>query len=212
MTDAYNRTVQLSTDFIGNGDPLGWFEALYATANGDPTTVPWAKLTPNPLLVEWLNQHPIVGKTAVVIGCGLGDDAEELSKRDIQVTAFDISESAIAWCKKRFPDSPVNYHIADLFQLALGTFDFVLESYTIQAMPPELRAQAMPKIAELVAPSGQLLVICRGREPEQPLTTVPFPLTRMELSGFTQAGLHEVEFEDLNEPDTVRRWRVQYRG
>ncbi|BAS57625.1 putative thiopurine S-methyltransferase [Leptolyngbya boryana NIES-2135] len=212
MTDASTRTVQLATDFIGKGDPLGWFEELYATANGDPTTVPWARLTPHPLFVEWLNQHSLVGKTAIVIGCGLGDDAEELAKRGMEVTAFDISETAIAWCKKRFPDSSVNYQVADLFQLALGKFDFVLESYTIQAMPPELRAQAIPKIAELVAESGQLLVICLGREPEQPLATVPFPLTKIELSGFTQAGLHEVKFEDLNEPETVRRWRVQYQG
>ncbi|MCU0552808.1 MAG: class I SAM-dependent methyltransferase [Leptolyngbya sp. Prado105] len=210
MTDAYTRTVQLATEFIENDDPLGWFEALYATANEDPTTVPWAKLAPNPLLLAWLDQHSIDGKRAIVIGCGLGDDAEELAKRGLQVTAIDISESAIAWCKKRFPDSLVNYQTADLFNLTFGKFDFVLEAYTIQAMPPALRAQALPKIAQLVA--GQLLVITRGREPEQSLTTVPFPLTKMELSGFTQAGLQEVEFEDLNEPETVRRWIVQYRG
>jgi 2-polyprenyl-3-methyl-5-hydroxy-6-metoxy-1,4-benzoquinol methylase len=209
MTDAYQRTVRLSTDFIENGDPLGWFEELYSTANQDPATVPWARLTTNPLFAEWLEHNSIPGKTALVVGCGLGDDAEELAKRGLEVTAFDISESAIVWCRKRFPNSSVNYQTANLFQLS-GKFDFVLEAYTIQAMPPELRAQAIPKIAELVA--GQLLVITRGREPEQSLTSVPFPLTKLELSGFTQAGLQEVEFEDFNEPETVRRWRVLYRG
>lgn len=213
MTDAYDRTVRLSTDFIENGDPLGWFEALYATANDDPATIPWARLTANPLFVEWLERHSIVGNRALVVGCGLGDDAEELAKRGLQVTGFDISETAIAWCNKRFPNSTVNYIRADLFNFPnLGQFDFALEACTIQAMPPELRAQAIPKIAELVAPSGQLLVISRGREPDQPLTTVPFPLTKIELSGFVQAGLHEVEFEDFDEPGTVRRFRVQYRG
>ncbi|MGG6268197.1 class I SAM-dependent methyltransferase [Leptolyngbya sp. AN10] len=213
MTDAYTRTVQLSTEFIENGDPLGWFEALYATANGDPNAVPWARLTPNALLLDWLDRDLIRGKTAIVIGCGLGDDAEELAKRGLNVTGFDISESAIAWCDRRFPNSPVTYQVADLFALPeawKGTFDFVLESYTIQAMPPELRAKAIPKIAELVASSGQLLVICRGREPEQDLTTVPFPLTKAELIGFQQAGLSEMEFEDLAEPGTVRRFRVRY--
>ncbi|MBW4442964.1 MAG: class I SAM-dependent methyltransferase [Plectolyngbya sp. WJT66-NPBG17] len=213
MTDAFTRTVQLSTEFIENGDPLGWFEALYATANGDPTAVPWARLTANALVLEWLDRGLIRGKKAIVIGCGLGDDAEELAKRGLEVTAFDISESAIAWCRKRFPNSPVSYQVADLFALLeawKGAFDFVLESYTIQAMPPELRSQVIPKIAELVAASGQLLVICRGREPEQPLTTVPFPLTRTELAGFEQAGLSAVEFEDLCEPETVRRFRILY--
>ncbi|MER3435922.1 MAG: SAM-dependent methyltransferase [Leptolyngbya sp. ERB_1_1] len=214
MTDAFTRTVQLSTEFIENGDPLGWFEALYATANGDPAAIPWARLTPNALLLEWLDRRLICGKTAIVIGCGLGDDAEELAKRGFEVTGFDISESAIEWCRKRFPDSLVTYQVADLFALPeawKSAFDFVLESYTIQAMPPEVRSQAIPKIAELVAGSGQLLVMCRGREPEQLLTTVPFPLTKAELAGFGQAGLSEVEFEDLSEPETVRRFRVLYK-
>ncbi|MBE9011473.1 class I SAM-dependent methyltransferase [Pseudanabaenaceae cyanobacterium LEGE 13415] len=213
MTDAYTRTVQLSTEFIENGDPLGWFEALYATANGDPTAVPWARLTPNALLLDWLDRGLIRGKTAIVIGCGLGDDAEELAKRGLSVTGFDISESAIAWSHQRFPNSPVTYEVADLFALPeawKGRFDFVLESYTIQAMPPELRTKAIPKIAELVAPSGQLLVICRGREPDQDLSAVPFPLTKTELLGFQRSGLSEVEFEDFAEPETVRRFRVLY--
>lgn len=220
MTDTFTRTVQLSTEFIKNGDPLGWFEALYSTANGDPNAVPWARLTPNVLVLEWLNRQLIPSKKAVkrakgiVIGCGLGDDAEELAKRGLEVTGFDISESAIEWCQKRFPTSPVTYEVADLFTLPeawKGAYDFVLESYTIQAMPPELRSRAIPKIAELVAESGELWVICRGREPEQPLTTVPFPLTKGELAGFDQAGLSEVEFEDLCEPGTIRRFRVLYR-
>ena len=212
MTDAFTRTVQLSTEFIENGDPLGWFEALYAAAKGDPAAVPWARLTPNAMVLEWLDRGLITGKKVVVIGCGLGDDAEELANRGFDVTAFDISQSAIAWCQNRFPDSSVTYVIADLFALPdtwNGAFDFVLECYTIQAMPPELRSNAIPKIAGLVAKSGQLLVVCRGRGSDQPLTTVPFPLTKAELAGFEQAGLNAVVFEDLSEP--IRRFRVQYR-
>lgn len=213
MTDAYTRTVQLATEAIENGDPLGWFETLYATANGDPTAVPWARLTPNALLLAWLDRGLIRGKKALVVGCGLGDDAEELAKRGLDVTGFDISESAIAWCNQRFPNSSVTYEVADLFALPeawKGAFDFVIESFTIQSMLPELRTKAIPKIAELVAESGQLLVICLGREPEQALTTIPFPLTKAELAGFEHAGLSLVEFEDLAEPETVRRFRVLY--
>ena len=50
---------------------------------------------------------------ALIIGCGLGDDAEALAKLGFEVTAFDISTSAIAWCQQRFPDSTVNYLVAD---------------------------------------------------------------------------------------------------
>ena len=215
--DARTRTIQLADAFIQNGDPLGWFEQLYATAEGDPATVPWAHLVPNPVLTEWLEANQISGngKAAIVVGCGLGDDAEMLAERGFEVTAFDISPTAIAWCQQRFPNSLVTYTVANLFATSetwQHRFDFVLESYTIQAMPPELRAQAIPKIADLISETGQLLVICRGREPAQPLTTVPFPLTKAELQGFQQAGLTEIKFEDFFEQDSqpVRRFRVLY--
>jgi len=63
-----------------------------------------------------------------VVGCGLGDDAEALAQQGFQVTAFDISPTAIAWCEKRFPDSQVKYQVADLFALDPAwhhKFDFV---------------------------------------------------------------------------------------
>ena len=47
------------------------------------------------------------GKKALKIGCGLGDDAEYLTETGMEVTAFDISETAIRWCHERFPDSRV---------------------------------------------------------------------------------------------------------
>lgn len=215
--DARTRTIQLAQEFIDNGDPLGWFEQLYATANGDPNTVPWARLTPHPDLLDWLDRQQIrgEGKPAIVVGCGLGDDAEELAKRGFEVTAFDISPTAIAWCQHRFPNSSVTYSVADLFATPEAWhrhYEFVLESYTIQAMPPELRAQAIPKIANLVADSGRLLVICRGREPEQPLTTVPFPLSKDELTEFQRAGLTEVGFDEVVAQENLldRRFRILY--
>ena len=43
-----------------------------------------------------------------------------------------------------------------------GCFHFVLESCTLQVLPPHLREQAMRRIASFVAPGGTLLVIARG--------------------------------------------------
>lgn len=92
-----------------------WFEVLYAEAQGDATQIAWAKLAPHPYLQDWLtNYKPSASEQkALIIGCGLGDDAEALAKLGFEVTAFDISTSAIAWCQQRFPDSTVNYLVAD---------------------------------------------------------------------------------------------------
>src|SRR5687767_2842505 len=96
----------LAQQHLSKNDPLGWFEPLYAGANDDPGAVPWADMRPNPNLVDWLDAHSLPlspGRAALVVGCGLGDDAEELARRGFRVTAFDISATAIGWCRRRFP-------------------------------------------------------------------------------------------------------------
>src|SRR5258708_21752836 len=100
-----SRARQLANEFLDRGDTKGWFEALYKEAQGNPAKIPWADMEPNPNLIEWLNAHSISGngKKALVSGAGLGDDAEELSRRGFAVTACDISPSAIQWCQGRFP-------------------------------------------------------------------------------------------------------------
>jgi SAM-dependent methyltransferase len=153
---------------------------------------------------------------ALVIGCGLGDDAEELARRNFAVTAFDISETAIAWARKRFPDSPVAYAIADLLSPPSdrpGAFAFVVESYTTQALPPALRPAAIRAVASLLAPGGTLLVIARGREPEEFEGNFPWPLTRAELTTFESHGLTPLTFEDYTDTETppARRFRATWR-
>jgi SAM-dependent methyltransferase len=213
------RTRELAAEFIRKGDPLGWFEALYQEAECGDGTVPWADQEPNRRLIEFWRVHPLetAGKRALVIGSGLGDDSEQLAAWGFETTAFDISKTAVAATKKRYPQTRVEYVVADLFNPPadwLRAFDFVLEIYTVQAFPEALRLRAVEKVAEFVAPGGRLLVIARGRakgEPEVP--GPPWPLTRAELDGFRRAGLEEESFEDYTEPEPpwVRRFRALYR-
>ena len=203
----------LARKFADKGEFADWFDALYAEAGGDFSRIPWANLAPNPNLVEWLdrNDFPWGGKTAVCVGCGLGDDAEELARRGFLVTAFDISPNAIDTCRARFPDSLADYLAADLFTFH-RPFDFVFESYTVQALPVELREPAIAAVARLVAPGGSLLVICRGRDDGDPPGTMPWPLTRAEIRLFESRGLVEMAFEDFMDPaePEVRRFRALF--
>jgi SAM-dependent methyltransferase len=214
-----SRTRELAAEFIGKGDPLGWFEALYREAESGDGAVPWADGEPNPRLVEYWKAHPLetVGKTALVIGSGLGDDAEQLAAWGFKTTGFDISKTSIGGTHKRFPGTQVDYVVANLFDpppaWSYG-FDFVLEIYTVQALPAELRSGAIDKIAQFVRPGGSLLVIARGRaKSEPPGQGPPWPVTREELAGFERAGLVEVSFDDYLEPEPpwVRRYRGLYR-
>ncbi|HTQ59928.1 MAG TPA: class I SAM-dependent methyltransferase [Candidatus Solibacter sp.] len=211
------RARELAAEFIRRGDPTGWFEVLYKEGAEGQSVVPWADRGASPGLLDFWKLHPqtTLGKRALVIACGLGDDAEQLAAWGFETTAFDISETAIHGARKRFPESKVNYCPADLFHpLAEWEqgFDFVLESNTVQALPVSLRSEAIQSIAALVAPGGKLLVIARGREPNEPEGQLPWPVTRTELAGFLRAGLREQSFEDYfdNEEPPARRYRVLY--
>jgi SAM-dependent methyltransferase len=212
------RARKLWSEYAEGDAPLGWFEALYQEANGDESIIPWGDMVPNPHLCEWHRRsgYNFEGKRCLKIGCGLGDDAEYLASAGGKVTAFDIAPTAIDWCRRRFRSSKVNYLVADLFKAAGGwhrAFDFVLEAYTLQVFPTDLRRQAMRCIADFVAPSGTLLVLCRGREETEPLSgPIPWPLTRAELECFGAYGLRELLFEDYMDAEDppLRRFRVHY--
>ncbi|MEH2183186.1 class I SAM-dependent methyltransferase [Nostoc sp.] len=208
---------QLVTQALRNSQPSVWFEVLYAKAKGNAAQIPWAKSAPHPYLQDWLTNHEQLktGQKTLVIGCGLGDDAEALAHLGFEVTAFDISPSAIAWCQQRFPDSTVNYLVADLFAIPSQwhqAFDFVFECRNIQALPLNLRYSVISSVASLVAPGGTLLVITRVRDTEAEPFGPPWALSDSELAQFESLGLQQVEkiiYLESEQID-VKKVRIEY--
>lgn len=192
-----------------------FFESMYEQAGRNPSSIPWASLAPTPLLGRWLAAATAEPGRAVVVGCGLGDDAEALSGAGWNVTAFDISATAIAWARERFPESSVHYAVADLFALPASwsyAFSLVVEALTIQSLAPGLRRHVVTTIAELVAPGGSLLVSAVGHHDGPRIETgPPWPLLREDLAAFGDAGLTEVVFDTRPSPwDGFAHFEVEY--
>lgn len=208
MDDAARRKfIAMVESYQRRGDPSGWFDQVYRDARGDHTAVFWADLAPNPYLLAWLEAHPIAvdGARAVTIGCGVGDDAEALAAHGYQVTAFDIAPAAIDLCRRRYPNSPVSYLVADLFEPPpewTRGFDLVFECNTIQVLPGEYRLRALQAIAGMVAAGGVVLVSCRSRNPGEQADAFPLPLDRAEIDGFVRAGLKEERFVAYDDDQT----------
>ena len=215
------RAIELARQSLAQGDPTGWFEQLYQEGEAGKSTIPWANLCPNPHLPDFWKSHPqpTAGKSALTVGSGLGDDAEQLAAWGFRTTAFDISETAIRTSRKRFPTTKVEYIAANLLDPPSSwrrAFHFVFEANTLQVLPAAFRLRAIENIAGFLCSGGLLLVIARAREPSDPEGQMPWPLTRAELSAFTTTGLEELSFEDfldLEDPGepAVRRFRALYR-
>ncbi|GAA4250671.1 methyltransferase domain-containing protein [Dactylosporangium darangshiense] len=208
---------RLAAESIAAGEPTAWFETLYAAAEAGDAVVPWADLEPNPLLVRWAaaagRAH---GGAALVVGCGLGDDAEFLAGLGYRTVAFDVAPTAVAGARRRFPGSAVEYVAADLLDPPagwLGAFDLVFESYTVQVLQGAARAAAIANCGALVAPGGELLVLARAREDADEPGAMPWPLTRAEMEAFATGDFQVVHLEAVHdhEEPPVRRWTATLR-
>jgi SAM-dependent methyltransferase len=205
---------------VSGRDPdaaTAWFEPLYAAAERGEALVPWDGHAPAAHLVEWTAARGVDGRgrRALVVGCGLGDDAEHVAGLGFATVAFDISPTAIRLARERFPESHVEYVVADLFDPPpewAGAFDLVVESITVQALPATVRPRAIAAIPAFVAPGGTLLVLSAGREPDEPADGPPWPLVRREIEAFATGGVEPVRVEDIRGAPSpwARRWRAEF--
>jgi SAM-dependent methyltransferase len=212
VPDAHAHALSRAEAAHAAGDATGWLERLYAEAGDDLARIPWAHRVPNPNLVSWLSRRSSHGGRALVVGCGLGDDAEHLASLGYDVTAFDVSPSAVAWARRLHAGSSVRYVAADLLHAPgewAQAYDLVVEIYTVQVLRDEPRREALLALPGFVAPGGSLLMVARGREESDPVGDLPWPLTKRELSTVAQL-LTTVAFEDYVDDEGNRRFRVEW--
>lgn len=211
--DAIDPAMQGKID----ADPLrrAWFAEVYARAGQDPARVPWADLAPHPLTKAFvdLQLRDLSGLRVLDVGCGLGDNAECFAAAGAQVTAFDFAAAAIEWARRRFPQSRVAYHAADLFALPdtwNARFDLVHECYTLQALSPALTDRALAAIAAVLAPGGAMLLIARARAEEAEIKGPPWPLPPSVFDIARSNGLIPRVIEDIGVTAQLdrRHWRA----
>ena len=181
-----------------------WFDVLYKEHKESHENIPWARLTVNPLLEAYLNKNEHHHGKALVIGCGLGDDAVALEAAGYEVTAIDVSQTALEVAKERFPESNVAFEKQDIFEMPecyLGYFDFVFEALTIQSLPVEFREKMIKAIADTLAPKAHLLLVAHKKEAE--FTGPPWPLQAHELEWFKKYGLKELSCEFHTEESKI---------
>jgi SAM-dependent methyltransferase len=216
--EARERTKEIADEFAAKGDVFGWFDALYSEAEGNTENIPWADMEPNRFLADFAAKKSLTGngRKALVVGCGLGDDARFLYDLGFKVSAFDISPTAIDWARKLHKNTDIQFKVMDLFKPDpewLGKFDLVVEVYTIQPLPLELRPKVIDAISNFVGQNGRLIVVTRGRENSEETGDLPWALSFEDLSQFDSNGLKQIYFEEVfddSEEEAKRRFVVEY--
>ena len=204
---------RLANAAVSDGDPTRWFDELYSSGARGEHGMPWDRGQPNGLIAEWGDRHDGAGARALVIGSGLGRDSEYLATRGYAVTAIDVSPTAISTAQQRYPDSTVHYRVANLLDAPADlrvAFDLVVESYTVQALPPTVRADATKAVTDFVAPGGTLLVIATLLPDGEPLSGPPWKMSRANIDAFAAHGLDPVLVEDVDGDSGWRHWRAEF--
>jgi SAM-dependent methyltransferase len=197
-----------------------FFDGLYVAAGGGGEPLPWDRGgAPQQLLADWAADRGLrgpggTGKRAVVVGCGLGGDAEFLARLGFAVVGFDFSAPAIEAARALNPTSTVDYEVADLLALPpgwLAGFDLVVESLTVQSLPRSIRPRVVAAVRSLAAPGGTVLVISSQQGVRVETEIGPWPLSRADVDSFAGDGFELVRLEQPPGPDGLSRWRAEFR-
>ncbi|MFI6071596.1 class I SAM-dependent methyltransferase [Actinoplanes sp. NPDC051343] len=201
-------TMENDADRLAAADPTGWFDRLYQEAAAGRAVVPWDAPGPSGGL-DSAGLPPGDGRRALVVGCGLGRDAEFVAGLGYATTAFDISPTAVRDARARHAGSEVTYQVADLLSPPAAwssSFDLVVESNTVQALPRTLRPAATAAVASFVAPGGTLVVLAAAVDTPSGQGP-PWPLTRDEALAFATGGVRLITLDRLPADRFDGRWR-----
>nr|WP_231965808.1 class I SAM-dependent methyltransferase [Mycobacterium sp. E802] len=133
------------------------------------------------------------------LGCGEGGDAVWLAEQGWQVTAVDVSETALtraaAEARKRGVADRVTFERHDLAEsLPDGPFDLVSAQFLQSPLFMD-RVDMLRRAAGVVAPGGRLIVVDHGAAPPwapEHVRTFPFPSAQHVLDSL---DLDDAEWE-----------------
>jgi SAM-dependent methyltransferase len=214
-TDPEHRSREIAAGARDAADPTAWFEELYAEASEGRAVVPWDRDASSELVTAWIESHTsdAADRSAVVVGCGYGRDAELVARHGYRTTGFDIAPTVIEAARVRHAGSPVDYRVADLLALPpewLESFDLVLESMSVQSLPGRVRPAAIAGVRSLVGTGGTLFVVAVARDDGEIVEGPPWPLDRAEIESFG-SGLVTRSIDRIPDADDphLSRWAAE---
>ncbi len=159
--------------------------------------LPWNIQRPHPALVNAVESGILQPGTVFIPGPGLGDNALYLAEHGFDVTAVDISETAVTLLRRRAEKKRLNIEVL-VGEVIFGLetmrerFDYVIERSFLQTIPAGLRTQYFRTVARLLKTRGQYVGIVRGpRDP--PPTSQPYAFSEDDIRQLLAERFHIIE-------------------
>lgn len=131
--------------------------------------IPWNFKTPPDVLENLVRTGKITPCKTIDLGCGTGNYAIYLAGEGFDVTAVDISSSAIKIAKNNASQKGIdcNFTVADILgdlKQIQSTFNFAYDWELLHHIFPSDREKYIRNVYRLLNPGGQYLSVCFSEE------------------------------------------------
>jgi len=180
------------------------WEQLYQEKNVE--SMPWFNPDLDPDLDQALTQLNLYSSTALDLGTGPGTQAIALAQRGFQVTATDLSATAIQKAQRLAQEKglDISWKQDDILNSTLNQeFDFVLDRGCFHVFPPERRPDYMQVVVNLIKPQGYLLLKCFSHletRPEGPYRFTPDEIKEIFGGQFNVLSVKETVYHGTLSP------------
>ena len=175
--------------------PQQWNQR-YAEGN-----TPWDNEQPDSELQRVIEQFAIAPCRMLELGCGTGTNAAWLAQQGFDVTAFDISELAVAKAKQRAQDTDakVEFFQGDIFALPdLGEpFSFVFDRGVYHCCRRMDASRFCAVVAQLTQAGGHYLTLAGNPNEQEPPQGGPPRVAAEELCGELSPHFHLVQLREF---------------
>ena len=137
------------------------WEQLYQEQ--DVESMPWFNANLDPDIEKSLTKLNFTTGNVLDIGTGPGTQAMILAERGFQVTATDLSETAIQKAAAKAQEKGLNIHWQqdDILNSKIqGKFDLIIDRGCFHVFPPENRQDYVNVVDSLLKSQGYLLLKC----------------------------------------------------
>ena len=142
-------------------DGVDW-DTFYTNRDKPAPFLKYNKL-PDKCVVDFIKEHNI--KKACEFGCGEGRNAIYLAKNDIEIEAYDLSETAIKNARRNAEESRAEkavFQAENIFALDFGDkkFDLVIDSGVFHHLTPHRRLQYRDIVSNILTENGYFILLC----------------------------------------------------